>query len=225
MLKPGQRQGAHPQGLGRPGLAQLAHQVAQQSRQPNFPRLHGLRLRSRPSSPSPDTGHGSAGQSVRFHTWRCPIPTPRARGQLSDFQLGAVQRGWNLPWNQSVHCHRPVGADFLRFQVQPDRIGHLSTNSQSLYTGTPPLRPVQIPCLIWGDAGDTGIRTTAPPAALTSGAHHRLPNCQADHPAGLRSWLPDPRRGNRPSRQRLPGPRRSRSLSLTPPNTWTSTGA
>lgn len=84
--------------------------------------------------------------TVQLPTWRCPImPTP-AIGQLSDSERGAVQRGWNLHWNPGASCNRPVGGGFPRFQVQPDNIGHLSTNCLFLYTGMTPRRPVQIRC-------------------------------------------------------------------------------
>ncbi len=103
--------------------------------------------------------------TVRFRTWRCPMTTLQACGQLSDFLRGTVQRGWKLPWNQGVHCNHPIGGDFPRFQVQLDRIGQSATNSKSLYTGMTPHRPVQILCPIRGDARDTTRAPTAPTQA------------------------------------------------------------
>jgi len=103
-------------------------------------------------SPSPRRRSSPHWTTVRFPSGRCPIVPTNDTGQLSDFLLGAVQRGWKLPWNQSVRQNRPIGADCPRFQVQLDRIGQLSTNFDFLYTGMPPHRPVQIRYLISSDA-------------------------------------------------------------------------
>ena len=53
-----------------------------------------------------------AGQTVQFRSWRCPTLPAHAAGQLSDSERGAVQRGWKLPWNQSVCSNRPIGGHF-----------------------------------------------------------------------------------------------------------------
>ena len=66
-----------------------------------------------PVSPSPITPYWT---TVQFRSWRCPMPALQASGQLSDFQRGAVQPGWNQLWNESVHCRRPIGGDFPAFR-------------------------------------------------------------------------------------------------------------
>ena len=111
-------------------------------------------------------------RTVRFPTYGCPqgleaalepkcLPTPSDRG------------------------------GFPRFQVQPDRLGQLSTNTKSLYTGMTPHPPVQIPCPKWGVSRVTPYKAfrTAPAVARlgcrTSGLepdHRRQPCSGVLHP-------------------------------------------
>jgi len=141
---------------------------------------------SQPSPPNPLPCHWT---TVRFRSCHCPTSPAHAAGQLSDFIRGAVQRGWNLPWNQSVHRTRPIGGDFPRFQVQPDRIGQSATNSKSLYTGMTPHPPVQIPCPIRDDAGVTMPGNIVPTAgAVLNVSCNRQDGAPRSWPSHSRRW-------------------------------------
>ena len=178
---------------------------------PTSPRLSDPPDR-RPSIPSPFQPSRPAlcpatGQTVQFRSCRCPTPSAHAAGQLSDFIRGTVQRGWKPPWNQGVRCNRPIAGYFPRFQVQLDSIGQSATDSKFLYTGMAPHRPLQIPCLVWGDAGVTMPGNHSPTAgAVPNVSRHR------QHGVPPRSW---PSRSRRWPKRTIAGERRYPTRSLT----------
>ena len=146
--------------------------------------------------------------TVRFPTWRCPTSATHAGGQLSDSERGAVQRGWNLLWNPGARCNRPIGGGFPRFQVQPDNIGHPSTDCLFLYTGMTPGRPVQFRCPIRDDSQVPAFGGPGQPAGAIIELSDRLKVGAPPAPAVTQPALVegDPRGVTAPSPCLIPHP-------------------